>query len=238
MSLNIQIVNGHVVVGSNSTSLASDGFTDGTTNPTQYLIIPSVSNEQKPIDEIGSGAFYYYHNLITVQIEPSMKQLNQRCFQHCINLISVSIPFTVERIFKSAFDDCYELQSVTFDVQNKLEILGYRAFDTCKKLSFLVLPGSIKFIGNEAFREIETNFSLYYFGTNTFSSISRTTLFGQTNVNIYVPMNGASSFANVPTIRISSLPLLPTTQCNSKITLSMKTLLIILLTLKKLPKQS
>ena len=88
-------------------------------------------------------------------------------FMHCTSLKSVTIPQNVTEIGACAFYGCSSLKSVTFDPQSKLNTIngGYHrhdsstisygnfmgAFTNCSSLETIVLPESLKYIGNCAF---------------------------------------------------------------------------------------
>ena len=217
MTLNISIINNVVVIGGNVTEFAGDGLEEGKECETKHLIIPSFTSDNQPIKEIGYYAFSSYSNLESITIKPSLEVINPYAFFKCTKLIEINIPITVKYILNNAFDDCYELSKVSIESHSSLVLIGFGAFNTCKKLSTFTIPQSVKELGEQVFTEISGGLTLYYMGKSTFSYISEYDMFRKTsNLKIYVPLNGVSSFCNVPTTKTNILPLITVSSCAPK----------------------
>ena len=66
-------------------------------------------------------------------------------------LKSISLPPSIKTIEEDAFHFCNSLEKVTFSDNTQLEEIPAYAFESCKKLNDVVLPASVKTIGDYAF---------------------------------------------------------------------------------------
>lgn len=81
--------------------------------------------------------------------------LNSICFNlfYAFNtIVSLTFPSSLESIGNGAFEKCYSLQKVTFAGNSRLKSIGDFAFFECCNLSVLIIPLSVTFIGEAAFR--------------------------------------------------------------------------------------
>jgi hypothetical protein len=117
--------------------------------------------------KIGSGAFEFFRDCISVVIPDSVTEIEDYAFYHCWmsnvtisdsvteikrgvfyeckNLISVTIPNGVTKIGNYAFEDCESLTSVT--IPDSVTEICSKAFAGCKGLTSVTIPGSVKKIG-------------------------------------------------------------------------------------------
>lgn len=91
----------------------------------------------------------YYFDIKHVVIESGVTSIGSQAFHWNQNLLSVSIPSTVTKIGFHAFDGCTSLTSITLP-DNLVEI-GNAAFLGCINLSTINMPPHLQRIGSEAF---------------------------------------------------------------------------------------
>lgn len=83
--------------------------------------------------------------------DSKLKCIRPRCFEES-GLKSICIPKGVKEILNDAFNSCESLETVTFAPGSQLEYIGERAFYcTYSITSAIVIPASVKTIGNSAF---------------------------------------------------------------------------------------
>ena len=99
------------------------------------------------IDTIPRLVFSQCQQLIEVKGHKKMKKIEEGAFNNCPSLRRVTNMTGVIEIEKFAFYFCQALSDVDFD---KLEIIGYRAFDHCYSLRSVNM-GSVRRVGECAF---------------------------------------------------------------------------------------
>lgn len=152
------------------------------------VIVPAVI-ERKPVYEIYSGAFRDNRALTAVTLKEGIVTIEREAFSGCSYLLSVTLPDSLERIESSAFRECSSLQSVTlpasiayvgdsafaknvclnelvFTEGRKDAEIGDDAFNGCKSLTSLYLPGNVIKIGRGAFGGCESIRELTIIGNN------------------------------------------------------------------------
>ena len=213
MTLNLQTVNGILIIGSNKTK--SDGLKGGISSAPQYIEIPETGTNGQRIMQIGSYAFNSYNKIVNVFIQPSIEIFCEHCFHGCENLISINIPITTKFICDNAFDDCKKLKTVSFDSPSHLVYIGAWAFNTCTSLEYIYLPESLKSLGKYPFSEM-TNINIFYNGIKTIKDCNDNNLFLNTkSYTIYVPMNGPSLICGIKTTLTTKMPLINYKTCKS-----------------------
>ena len=78
------------------------------------LVIPTTYNN-KPVTEIGAGAFRNASFLTSIVIPESVTHIGEGAFRGCSNLKSISIPESVTHIGKEAFYECDNLAYSEYD---------------------------------------------------------------------------------------------------------------------------
>ena len=140
------------------------------------LIIPEVY-ENEPVVEIGVISS---NSATSIVIPDSVTKIHMDAFTYCENLTfneydnayyvgnennnymvlvkavdksisSCAVHEDTKFIHDVAFEDCEYLESVTFDGDSKVESIGSRAFYECNALENIVIPESVKVIGDGAF---------------------------------------------------------------------------------------
>ena len=94
-------------------------------------VIPSTHNE-KPVEEIGVGAFYECNSLMSVTIPKSVTSIGRSAFYGCYLLTSMTIPDSVTSIGGGAFLECRSLTSVI--IGNGVTSIEEEAFYNCTSL--------------------------------------------------------------------------------------------------------
>ena len=204
MTLNIKLVNGFYIIGSNVTN-SQDGLKEGRLSNINTLYIKGDDGSGHAIIEIGHSAFHSYTNLISVHIEPSIEVFGPHCFHNCNNLVSINIPITTKYIRNNVFDDCSSLKYVTFDFPSSVITLGFGAFNNCFALEKIILPPSIKNIESQLFSEMTSEDNnnklvVYSYITSLDQPCNASEVFrGTTSYTIYVPTYGPRDFCGAKT---------------------------------------
>ena len=104
------------------------------------------------LETIGDEAFRWCNSLERVVFPASLKKLGKEAFGSCKGLQSVVLPATIEEIGAEAFSWCKGLKQVEFtEGEGKGGIIGESAFLFCVQLPRIALPEGIEEIGKEAF---------------------------------------------------------------------------------------
>ena len=99
---------------------------------------------------IGSDAFRYCTNLVSIHIPNSVISIDFEAFRNCNALKSIIVPFSVKSIGEFAFEDCKKLESAQWP--NAVTWIGQGVFRNCVNLSTIKLGNGINSISNEWFR--------------------------------------------------------------------------------------
>ncbi len=118
--------------------------------PGGNVVIPDTLGG-KPVCAIGSSAFKYCNNLISVTIPDSVTSIGDYTFYDCSSMISATIPDSVTSIGTNAFFNCSSLTSVF--IPNSVTSIGISAFSHCKALTNVTIPDSVTSIGYSAFSD-------------------------------------------------------------------------------------
>ncbi len=122
-------------------------------NEAEHYVIPD------SVAVIVEGAFRYAKNLVGVTIPDGIVTLETYVFRECTSLKSVTIPDSVTEIKKYAFYKCTTLSEV--EIGNNVVTIGEAAFTFCP-IDILVIPDSVKTIGDSAFNDVNE----FYIGKN------------------------------------------------------------------------
>ncbi len=109
-----------VTIGKNVTKIPAYLFYAYSSYDSSYSqkITSVVFEEGSVCESIGSYAFRYCENLISITIPNSVTSIGKYVFRYCNNLKNVTIGKSVTSIGKSAFYSCTRLTSVTFENPN------------------------------------------------------------------------------------------------------------------------
>ena len=105
--------------------------------------------EEKVVAEIGSWAFEYCSNLISVIIPDSVTSIGEKAFVNCSSLTSISLPHKLINIGDFAFDNCSSLTNII--LPDGVTDIGEWAFYDCSGLMSISLPDSVMSMGDGAF---------------------------------------------------------------------------------------
>ena len=156
----IIVLNGELVIGDISYECSESG-TDvslkalGTNTTTSRSIIEgntiiTSAVVEEGITAIGNRTFRKCTGLKSVELPESLTEIESGAFQTCSSLESIEIPAGVTAIGDQAFYGCSALKSVNIpDGVERIEASSFRALG----VTDLVVPASVKFIGQYAFRE-------------------------------------------------------------------------------------
>ena len=159
-----------VVIGNSVTSIGASAFAS-CISLTSVVIPNSVTS-------IGASAFASCSSLTSVVIPNSVTSIGASAFKYCISLTSVVIPNSVTSIGTFAFYDCESLQYnvkenlnylgnetnpylylsgvtsqdiTSANIDNCCKFIGNSAFNSCYRLTSVVIPDSVTSIGYGAF---------------------------------------------------------------------------------------
>ena len=107
----------------------------------------NLSEPLNAVETIGEFAFKNAKALTSLTINSQMQTLDEYAFSES-RLTSVILPESLREICVGAFENSV-IEQVT--ILGNLEVIGDYAFHSCKKLTNLELPASLKKIGTEAF---------------------------------------------------------------------------------------
>lgn len=100
------------------------------------------------VDEIESGAFNMCVFLTDVKLPNKLSKINRYVFSNCYSLNKISLPATIEQIEDYAFQYSGLIE---ISLPWGLLTIGNNAFESCKKISNIVIPNSVSNIGENAF---------------------------------------------------------------------------------------
>lgn len=98
---------------------------------------------------IGSYAFAWNSNIISVYLPESVTVIGDGCFNECKKLQRVWVKGQLTSIGNSAFKGCERLERIDFPAS--LFVIGRFAFMNCMKLTDVTIPPLVKKIGTCAF---------------------------------------------------------------------------------------
>ena len=93
------------------------------------------------INSIGSSAFSFDKNVISVSIPDGVTSIGGNAFYECSNLASVSLPDGLTVIDYNAFKGCSSLTSI--NIPDSVTKFGSSAFAGCRSLTSINIPESI-----------------------------------------------------------------------------------------------
>lgn len=114
---------------------------DGTAGITAYvgsrsdLTIPETVEHGGTVYDvvaIGRNAFYFNHDLESLYVPGSVREIYPSAFESCTNLRAVQLSDGLETLGQKAFFGCHSLGSVT--LPKSVSTIGFAAFESCSKL--------------------------------------------------------------------------------------------------------
>jgi subtilisin family serine protease len=123
------------------------------------------------VETIGAEGFLGNDNLVSVTIAQSVTAINRGAFAICGNLTSIDIPDNVTELGYAAFFYNRSLSDITLgsglttinsqtfsacpivsiEMPHGFETIGWRAFEECSKLTYILIPNTVTSIDDEAF---------------------------------------------------------------------------------------
>lgn len=92
-----------------------------------------------------------YKTSTILTIPNGVVTIGDNAFNNYTALENITISNTVTKIGEYAFKSCSSLTAVNYEENSKLSSIGKFAFKYCKKLQNIIIPSSVKSIGNSAF---------------------------------------------------------------------------------------
>ena len=133
-------------------------FAEGMKQIPQYICCGASSVERilipGTVTSIGYEAFYKCTSLDRIALPEKLTVIGSRAFSECTSLIDVTIPKTVTTIGDSSFQNCTSLESVVIEANSKKgfeTVIDQYAFNGCKSLTSITIPGNVTSIGDYAF---------------------------------------------------------------------------------------
>lgn len=81
----------------------------------------------------------------------TVTEIGDSAFKGLTSLKSIELPSSINKIVDNAFSKCTALQTVSMERCMSLTAIPYGCFNGCEKLTTIVLPDSVRTIGNAAF---------------------------------------------------------------------------------------
>lgn len=110
------------------------------------------------VSGIGSGAFMGCTSLENVKIPDSTEYIGAYIFYNCHNLEKAVLSKQLHSIPYMAFADCVKLENAS--LSSGITEISNDSFKNCKSLTIIKIPQNVNFIGNNAFYNAGTEFSV------------------------------------------------------------------------------
>ena len=105
---------------------------------------------EEGVTRIGSGAFWYCENALTVELPETVESIGARAFCYCKALTGVEFPSGLKSIGNSAFMQCESITELKFP--DSITEIGTSAFNGIGKMKELVWPKGVTEIEDYVFR--------------------------------------------------------------------------------------
>ena len=100
---------------------------------------------------IGNSAFANAEKLTAINFPSVLTEIGNDAFSSCVNLQEVNLQYTqIKNISQQVFDSCSKLTKVV--LPDGLLTINERAFNNCENLTAINFPSSLTTIGIESFR--------------------------------------------------------------------------------------
>lgn len=94
----------------------------------------------------------FLDSIKTISVGNGITELGSGAFGYCRNTVSITLPSTLTKIGFEAFANCESLQSIS--IPNSVTYIGGGAFLECHNIKTLNIPVNVSFIGTEAFEDM------------------------------------------------------------------------------------
>ncbi len=112
------------------------------------VIIPA-QIDGKDVTEIGTSAFYWNEDVVSVIMPDSVLTILHDAFRQCSSLHTVVLSDKITSIKGGAFKECTSLKVIS--LPDTLTEIGMSAFEKCASLKQIKIPISVRKIGDMAF---------------------------------------------------------------------------------------
>jgi len=127
-------------------------------NAFQFSNVTSVDmSNATNLTNIGEYAFSLCQKLESVVFPESLETIGNEAFYNCQSLTAVTIPSGVVTIGNEAFQFCNYIETLDLSNATSLQHIGNSAFQNTQ-ITEIVIPSSLKYIGNNAFFGNEDRF--------------------------------------------------------------------------------
>lgn len=139
----------------NCISLKEVNFENGSileeTGYSSFLGCTSLLNIEfaNSIKYISKYSFSGCTNLKNIKFSNQLLEIDWEAFSNCVSLTEIKIPKTVTDI--CGFGGCEKLQTITFEENSGLKVIGEDCFKDCINLSEIKIPKNVTFISYSAF---------------------------------------------------------------------------------------
>lgn len=145
------------------------------------VVIPSTFEHDGvtyTVTAISRRAFFYCHNLTSIELPATITQIGDNAFFDCKGLKSVNIPEKLVALENGAFQNCSALESIA--LPPTLVNISSAVFSGCSSLAQVQMPTYCQSIANNAFLECTSLTELNL--PRTLTKIDHHAFFGCTNL--------------------------------------------------------
>lgn len=104
------------------------------------------------LTDINENMFGTCKALKSVTIGDNVTKIWLAAFANCEALTHITIPSNVEQIHQEVFENCSSLETIDFENNSKLTMIGNNAFRECNSLKSINIPDGVGSIENETFK--------------------------------------------------------------------------------------
>lgn len=168
------------------------------------------------VTSIGTYAFEYHTDLLTVTLPDSITSIGYMAFSECFSLFSVKLPDGLLSIGDKAFFSCSALSSI--DLPDRVISIGDHAFTCCDSLTLIRLPASVTTVEKNTFDQQLIHVSpdnpvLTSIDGVLFNKVTKELIYyprSKTAANYRIPQGiksiGVSAFSNHPYLTSVTIP--------------------------------
>lgn len=177
----------------------NNGIKPGVTIP-EVINLPGIIDGHE-IKGLSYGCFRGNEIIREIILPETLVEISHTSIADLHNLIKITIPSSVE-IIESWFSGHLNLENIIFSKNSSLTTIHSNFLRYCYKLKELYLPNTVVSIENEGFLSETFNMnSVFYFGTNDFSTHTDLLNESQYSLHIYVSPSYPTDFFSVKRVR-------------------------------------
>lgn len=117
----------------------------------QILEFREVEDGTYAVSKLSTTSFVTEIVIPSTYLDAPVTAIDEKAFEQLQSLVSITIPASVKSIGSRAFSGCQDLETVTFEENSQLTVIGEYAFFDCCDLADFIIPASVTEIGAEAF---------------------------------------------------------------------------------------